>query len=80
MIARFFRELLTSSDNRTFELGRALWALGTLALIVYQGVAIAIKGQTFSPVEFGAGIAAILAAGGFGVAAKDKVAKEPDKS
>ena len=80
MIGRFFRELLTSSDNHTFELGRALWALGTLALIAYQGVAITIKGQAFSPVEFGAGVAAILAAGGFGVAAKDKVAKAEDKS
>ena len=80
MIGRFFRELLTSSDNHTFELGRALWALGTLALIAYQGVAIWHKGQVFNPVEFGAGVAAILAAGGFGVAAKDKVAKAPDQS
>ena len=80
MIPRFFRELLTSADNHTFELGRVLWALGTLALIAYQGIAIWLKGQTFSPVEFGAGVAAVLAAGGFGVAVKDKVAKAPDQS
>lgn len=80
MIARFFRELLTSSDNCTFELGRALWALAVLAMLAFQGLAIALKGQAFSPVEFGAGVAAILAAGGFGVAAKDKVAKAPDQS
>lgn len=55
-----------------FELGRVLWALSTVALIAYQGVAIALNHQSFSPVEFGAGVAAILAAGGFGVAAKDK--------
>lgn len=53
------------------ELGRVLWAVATLALIAYQGVAIWINHQSFSPVEFGGGAAAILAAGGFGIAAKD---------
>ena len=80
LMARFFRELLTSSDNHTFELGRALWALSVIALLAFQGVAIVMKGQAFNPVEFGAGVAAILAAGGFGIAAKDKVAKAPDQS
>lgn len=75
VIARLFREWFTNVGNRSFELGRALWALGTLALIAYQGIALFYKGQTFSPVEFGAGLAAILAAGGFGVAAKDRAAK-----
>lgn len=55
-----------------FELGRILWAVATLALIAYQGVAIWLNHQAFSPVEFGGGAAAILAAGGFGIAAKDK--------
>lgn len=55
-----------------FELGRILWAVATVALIAYQGVAIWLNKQAFSPVEFGAGAAAILAAGGFGIAAKDK--------
>ena len=72
LIARILKGWFTGKDNQAFELGRALWALGTVALIAYQGVALFYKGQTFSPVEFGAGLAAILAAGGFGVAAKDK--------
>lgn len=54
------------------ELGRVLWALATLALIAYQGLAIFVTKQNFSPIEFGTGAAAILAAGGFGVAAKDR--------
>jgi hypothetical protein len=54
------------------ELGRILWAVATLALIGYQGFAIWWNHQPFSPTEFGMGAAAILAAGGFGVAAKDK--------
>lgn len=55
-----------------FELGRVLWAFSALSMVVYQGVAIGFNHQNFSPVEFGAGCAAILAAGGFGIAAKDK--------
>jgi hypothetical protein len=54
------------------ELGRVLWALATLALIIYQGFAIWLNKQPFSPIEFGTGAGAILAAGGFGIAAKDK--------
>lgn len=55
-----------------FELGRILWALATLALIAYQGVDIWLNKVNFNPVEFGAGAAAILAAGGFGISQKDK--------
>ena len=73
MIATVLRQWFTSGDNRSFELGRALWAAGVLAMIAYQGVALWWRAQPFNPVEFGTGIAAILAAGGFGVAAKDKV-------
>jgi len=54
------------------ELARILWAIGVLALIVYQGLAIWLNKQNFSAIEFGGGFASILVAGGFGVAAKDK--------
>ncbi|KKC27329.1 hypothetical protein [Sphingomonas sp. SRS2] len=55
-----------------FELGRILWAVGVLAMIIYQGVAIYLNKQAFNAIEFGAGFGSILIAGGFGVAAKDK--------
>lgn len=71
MIANVLRGFFTSCDNQSFELGRALWALSVVALCICQGVAL-WKGQAFSPTEFGTGAAAILAAGGFGIAAKDK--------
>lgn len=64
--------ILKSSLSGQFELGRILWAIASLALIIYQGVAIWLNKQPFSPIEFGAGAAAILAAGGFGIAVKDK--------
>lgn len=63
---------LKTVGNEHVEAGRLLWFVATLALIVYQGAAIWVNKQPFSPMEFGAGAGAILAAGGFGVAAKDK--------
>jgi hypothetical protein len=71
-LGNVLRGWFTSGDNCSFELGRALWATGVLAMIAYQGIALWWRAQPFNPVEFGTGIAAILAAGGFGVAAKDK--------
>jgi hypothetical protein len=71
MIGTILRGFFTAADNRSFELGRGLWALSMVALIACQGVAL-WKGEAFDPVEFGTAAAAILAAGGFGVAAKDK--------
>lgn len=70
---RVFREFFTTIDNQSFELGRALWALGCFSMIGYQAVAIA-KGQAFNAMEFGTGFGGLLIAGGFGVAAKDKIA------
>ena len=68
---KVLRGWFTGPNNQDFELGRALWALGTLALIVYQGYAL-YKNQEFSPETFGIGLGAVLAAGGVGVAVKDR--------
>lgn len=67
----FFFDLFSTTDNAGWELGRILWCVGTLALVGFQGFAI-WKAQTFDPLQFGTAVAAILAAGGFGVAQKDK--------
>lgn len=66
------RNFFTGTDNQSWEVGRALWALGVVAMIAYQGVAIWVKDQTFNPIEFGTGLAAVLAAGGFGIGQKDR--------
>jgi hypothetical protein len=70
-LPRILRDLFSGTDNNSIEMGRTLWALSVLAAIVLQGVAVA-KGQPFNAIEFGGGVAALLAAGGFGVAQKDK--------
>lgn len=74
LLGRVFRGFFTSIDNSSYELGRALWALGCFSMIAYQGFAIIGKGQAFNAMEFGTGFGGLLVAGGFGVAAKDKIA------
>lgn len=71
MIRKLLHNWFTGTNNVEYELGRALWALSFLAMIIYQGYAI-YKGQTFDALQFGGGVGAILAAGGMGVAVKDK--------
>lgn len=70
--ARVLRDLFSTVDNSGFELARALWALGVLAFIVYQGVALLVLRQPFSPMEFGTGFGAVVAGGGIGVGFKDR--------
>lgn len=74
-IKQVFRDFLTGPNNDHFEAGRALWFLSVVAAIGYAGVHLFINGE-FSVVEFGAGIGALLATGGWGIGAKDKAAKE----
>jgi len=54
------------------EMGRILWFLGAVGAVVFQGYVI-YKGQEFDPLQFAGGYATLLAAGGFGIAQKDKV-------
>lgn len=69
---KVIRDFFTTADGEGWELGRALWCLSVLALLAYQGIAIFFNEQDFEPIEFGTAAAAILAAGGFGIRAKDQ--------
>ncbi|GCE89056.1 MULTISPECIES: hypothetical protein [Acetobacteraceae] len=64
--------MLCGTNYPDLEVGRVLWCLSVLAMIIFQGAALCTKGQSFDPVAFGTGVAALLAAGGFGVALKDR--------
>lgn len=61
--------------NDHAEAGRFLWFISVVAAIVYAGAHLIVNG-VFDILEFGGGIAALLAAGGWGVGAKDRAAKE----
>lgn len=61
--------LFTGKDNSTLDLGRILWAKGSL---VYSALSIysVIHTHTFDFVSFGTGFAGVLAAGGAALWAK----------
>ena len=56
-------KIFAGKDNNTLDLGRILWAIGT---IVYFALSIhsVWHGTTFDPVAWGTGFGAVLAAGG----------------
>lgn len=64
-----FRQLFTGKDNKTLDLGRVLWAKSVLVLLAVALVQV-YKGNPIDFMNFGAGIAAVLAAGGAAIGLK----------
>jgi len=73
-IVHMLRHTFTGKDNETIDLGRVLWASGT---VVFYAMSIhsVWKGQAFDPVAWGTGFGAVLAGGG--LALKMKESTEP---
>lgn len=57
---RLVRDILTDYDNKTYDTGRCLAVFVVLSLTIMQGVAL-WRGQPFSPMEYGSGVAAVIA-------------------
>lgn len=74
-LGKLLHDWFTGPCNDNFEAGRFLWFASVVAAIGYAGAHLFING-VFSIIEFGGGIAALLAAGGWGVGVKDKAAKD----
>jgi hypothetical protein len=70
-MVKFVRDLFTGPSNLYYDLGRVGLAFSLLSAVAYQGWAL-FQGQAFDALVFGTGCAAILGAGGFGIAQKDK--------
>lgn len=66
---KFFKDLFTGKDNRTYDIGRVLWFQSIQAFMGISIYAI-YKGGTFDPVLWGAGLAALLGGGGAAIGLK----------
>lgn len=66
-LARFLCDLFTEADGRTFDLKRALWALGVVWFMACETYAIA-RGQPFDPQGTAVGLGGLIAAGGAAIA------------
>jgi hypothetical protein len=75
---KILRDWFTAPGNENYEAGRALWFASVVAAIGYSGAHLYINGE-FDILQFGGGIAALLASGGWGIATKDKGSAEAFK-
>lgn len=72
---KVIKDWFTCPNNESYEAGRFLWFVSVLSAIGYSGAHLYLNSE-FSIMEFGGGIAALIAAGGWGISAKDRGAKE----
>ena len=74
MITKLFNDILTCSDNKTFDNGRVICLL---SFLVYYGLAImsTVHGTPWSPLDFSGGACAMAV--GFGINLKLKRRTEP---
>lgn len=75
-VADFLNDLVTTRDGVSFDPIRIGVIIGGAALIGLGGWDVIVNKATFNALEFGGGLAAIYAGGGFGIGAKRK--DEPD--
>lgn len=66
---KFFRDIFTGKDNRTYDMGRLLWFQSIQAFILVTLYSLH-KGGTFDPVTWGAGLAALITGGGAAIGLK----------
>ncbi len=70
-------QLFTGKDNKTLDLGRVLWAKAVLVFLGVAGYQV-YQGTPIDFMNFGTGIAAVLAAGGAAIGLKSNT--EPDSN
>jgi hypothetical protein len=69
---KFFVNLLTEADGRTWDVFRIAFMFGVLSFLAFAAWAV-FKTGTFDMTSFGAGFSAMFAAGGAGVGVKSKL-------
>lgn len=66
---KFFKDLFTGKDNKTWDLGRVMWAKGTMVYFAMTLYSL-YKFIPIDPLNWATGFAAILAAGGAAIMLK----------
>lgn len=65
----FLKELFVGEDTDKSDLGSILWALGAVVYLVLSIITVC-QGHPFEYINFGTGLAAVLAGGGLGAMLK----------
>ncbi|MFN3573640.1 MAG: hypothetical protein ACK4TR_08945 [Phenylobacterium sp.] len=77
-ILTILKHVSTTRDGESYDVVRVGMVLSGAALILFTGWDVIAHRAAFDPLNFGAGVAAILFGGGAGIGAKRK--DEPDPS
>lgn len=75
------RDLFSGKDNYSLDIGRILWAVGVVVFLGMSIVDLFVESK-FDYISFGAGFAAVLAAGGAALKLKESAepqSKIPDR-
>ncbi len=73
---KFAKDLVTTSDGESGDIGRLLWAAGVASAIVFTGFAV-YKSGTFDIQAYGIGFGVLLAAGAGALKLKESTENEP---
>lgn len=66
---KLLKDILTELDSETYDISKILWILGTLVFFMLSAMSV-LKGQVWSPSDYGIGMGAVLVGGGAGVKLK----------
>lgn len=72
---QFLRTMFTGADNQSYDLGRVLWGLSTLALLTFEAISVC-RGLVFDPMAFSGALSALAI--GHGASLKLKGDTEPE--
>jgi len=71
------KQAFSGADNDTWDIGRILWAIGTLVFLGISWDAYVHRGQAFAPQDFGIGLGSLLSGGGAALWLKAKTEPKP---
>jgi hypothetical protein len=77
-IKKLCKDIVTEADGESFDIARLLWIAGSIVFLALAIWAVVKNHQPLDFMNFGAGLAAVLAGGGIGVGARAKM--EPPQS
>lgn len=76
-MSKFLRDLFTGKDNKTWDLGRVMWAKGVIVYFAMTFYSL-YKAIPIDPLNWATGFGAILAAGGAAIMLKRNDEPAPD--
>lgn len=62
ILAKALKDALTGADNETYDYLPLIACVGALAYVIYAGLALIVFRQPWEPVNYGAGLGAVLGA------------------